>query len=192
MAEVVPETPNHRLVKSSQSIQTSALTPRPPRPVTHLKSRSFQKDQSPQGPFKGSGPKSRLPRHESVTGDPNVGFGTEMVIVHNKGPVELTLGFDGEDYHYPVGAFVTVSAEIAFHHFGVIALEDRFERPKYAGSQYEERLSGYAPLSLWQRSEKLYNEFIDWFDNGLEFKVFKPETHIQQLDWERIGGEAII
>lgn len=183
-----------RLANSSKSVATlsqNVATVPSRNGALKLKSGAFKQDKTPTGPFSGMGPKSKIGRQETVTGNASVGFGNEMVIVHNKGPVQPTLGFNGGDISYPSGEFVTVPAEVAFHHFGVIALGERFERPKNAGSQYEDRLSGYAPLALWQRDPEGYQAFIDWFDTGLEFKVFRPATHVQSTDWERIRSTAI-
>lgn len=160
----------------------------------NVKSLAFKGETEPErGPFKSKGntPRSRIPRQQSLPE-----FGPEQVIVYNEGPVSIELGYDGENYNYPAGEYRTVSALIAYFHWGVIALVDpetgelRFSRPKGAGSQFEDRLSGYAPLALWQNDQLNYERFIDWFSNGVKFKVFRPKTRVRQQEWNALG-EAI-
>lgn len=165
----------------------------------NVKSLSFKPETEPErGPFKSKGntPRSRIPKQQSVTGNALAEFGPEQVIVYNEGPVSIELGYDGVDYNYPAGEYRTVPALIAYVHWGVIALVDpetndlRFSRPKGAGTQFEDRLSGYAPLALWQNDQSSYERFIDWFSNGVKFKVFRPKTRVRQQEWNALG-EAI-
>lgn len=184
--------------------QSSSLQPMQPRRLApksqlNVKSTAFKGEtEVERGPFKtkGNSPRSRIPKQQSVTGNALTQFGPEQVIVFNEGPVSVEFGYDGQDYQYPAGEFRTIPALLAFVHWGVIALVDpetnelHFSRPKGPGSQFEDRLSGYAPLTLWQKDPDEYEKFIDWFTNGVKFKVFRPKTKVRQQEWNALG-EAI-
>lgn len=135
--------------------------------------------------------RSPLPKQQSVTGQAMVPFGSQMVIVHNKGPIAPRLGYDGRFIDYPVGSFVPVPAEIAWFHWGVIAFGDTFERPKDEGSYFRDRLSSYCPLFLWQKNPEEYEAWLDWFDSGVEFKVNRPKTLVESVEWDGIESPVI-
>lgn len=188
------EEPNGQVLEDSQA-QPLPISRPSPRPLT-IRASSFKGEtEVDAGPFrhKGNTPRSRIPKQQTVTGHALTQFGPEQVIVYNKGPVSVELGYDGQDYSYPAGEYRTVPALVAFFHWGVIALADpqsgelNFSRPKGAGSQFEDRLSGYAPLTLWQKSPDDYERFIEWYTNGLEFKVFRPKTRVRSQDWAALG-----
>lgn len=171
-----------------------------PNSQLNVKSLAFKGDlEVERGPFKskGNSPRSRIGKQQTVTGSALTQFGPEQVIVYNEGPVSVEFGYDGQNYQYPAGEYRTIPALIAYFHWGVIALVDpetnelHFSRPKGPGSQFEDRLSGYAPLALWQKDDPtMYERFIDWFSNGVKFKVFRPKTKVRQQEWNALG-EAI-
>ncbi len=109
-----------------------------------------------------------------------------QVLVFNKGPIQPTLSFDGQDYPYPVGKAVTVPAEVAYFHFAADYRSGRLVRqkePEKDGSQswYQDRLSSYQPMYLVyaDRQDKAEHAksmaelkaWHDWFDKGLIFEA---------------------
>jgi hypothetical protein len=109
-----------------------------------------------------------------------------QVLVFNKGPVEPTLGYDGQQYTYPVGKATPVPAAIAYFHFAADYRTGRLVRqrePDKDGNQswYTDRLSSYQPMSLvysdrkdreqWKLDQAELKAWHEWFDKGLIFEA---------------------
>lgn len=201
--EVLARTQPEVVAEPASSLQPMYPQRVSPSSQLNVKSLAFKGEtEVERGPFKtkGNTPRSRIAKQQTVTGNALTQFGPEQVIVYNEGPISIELGYDGQDYQYPAGEYRTIPALVAFVHWGVIALVDpetnelHFSRPKGPGSQFEDRLSGYAPLSAWQNDQvqktEIYKHFIDWFSNGVKFKVFRPKTKVRAQEWNALG-EAI-
>lgn len=145
----------------------------------------------PQGQLDPTGRHPILPKQETITGHPLQPFGEDLVIVYNPGPIEPHLVENKKEYFYAANSSTTVPANVAWFHFGVIALGGKLERPKGPGSYAEDRFSSYCPLFLWQTDKPRYEEFKDWFFNKLKFKAYRPKVRVSSKEFDEIAGEAI-
>ena len=145
----------------------------------------------PQGERDPTGRHSILPRQETITGNPLQPFGEDLVIVYNPGPISPHLVYDRKEFPYPENSSTTIPANVAWFHFGVVALNGKLERPKGPGSYAEDRFSSYCPLFLWQTDPPKYEEFKDWFFNKLKFKSYRPKVRVSSKEFDDIPGESI-
>jgi hypothetical protein len=104
-------------------------------------------------------------------------FPDTKVAVFNHGPINAELYFDGKPWKYPIGKYTTVPAEVAYFHFALDTRGGKMVRykkdlnPDGSTSYFLEKVASYAQSKL--NFPKEYQEFYDWFDKGLEFKVPK-------------------